>query len=494
MTPTRIGRGAPPGARVRSTVEHERLIDGLEVAGLGKGLATAAGELARPPVFVLPNATVAQAARAIRDARASAALIHGDPPGIVTDSDLRSRVLASGRGPETPVAAVMSRPLRTLAATTPLTGVLLLMVEEDIHHVALTHEGEIVGVLSERDLLRRQLRSPAVLLARIRDAEPDDALDGYVLELASIVDALFAEGLETLAVARVIASLNDALARRLLHLAEAELGPPPCPYAWLVLGSQARMEQLLMSDQDNALVYAEPSPQAEAYFSALAERVVGGLVRAGFPPCPGGCMATNWRRSVSEWQEIFRGWIRTPEPQALLGAEEFLDFRPIYGEASCEPLDEVLLSGGRRPTFLVQLARPAVGFRPPLGVFGRIRAEDDKVDLKLGGIAAIVLLARLYALEAGSGARSTIERLDAAAERGTLTRTGAETLADAFRLLMRFRLRGQLRSLAAGRTPDNRVSLDDISPLERRRLRDALREIVPLQRSTELRWRTDVMS
>jgi CBS domain-containing protein len=249
-----------------------------------------------------------------------------------------------------------------------------------------------------------------------------------------------------------------------------------------------------MSDQDNALVYAEPSREAEAYFSTLAERVVGDLSRAGFPPCPGGCTATNWRRSVSDWQQLFRGWIRTPEPQALLEAEEFLDFRPIYGEASCEPLDEVLLSGGRRPTFLVQLARPAVSFRPPLGLFGRIRAEDDQVDLKLGGIAAIVLLARLYALEAGSGARSTIERLDAAAERGTLTRTGAETLADAFRLLMRFRLRGQLRSLAAGRTPDNRVSLDDISPLERRRLRDALREIVPLQRSTELRWRTDVMS
>jgi CBS domain-containing protein len=494
MPPTTTGRGTPPRGRARTAAEPEPLIQGLEAAGLGKGLATPAGELARPPVFVLPSATVAQAARAIRDAGASAALVGGDPPGIVTDTDLRSRVLAAGRGPETPVADVMTRPLRTLAASTPLSGVLLLMVEQDIHHIALTREDEIVGVLSERDLLRRQLRSPAVLLARIRDAQPDDALDGYVVELASIADALFAEGLDALAVARVIASLNDALARRLLHVAETELGPPPCPYAWLVLGSQARMEQLLMSDQDNALVYAESSPEAERYFKVLAARVVDGLERAGFPLCPGGCTATNWRRPMEEWRRVFWSWIDTPEPEALLEAEEFLDYRPVYGEASIEPLEEILQAAGKRATFLVQLARPAVGFRPPLGLFGRLRSEDDRVDLKRGGIAAIMLLARLYALAAGSGARSTLERLDAAAEAGTLTHTGAETLAEAFRRLMRLRLRGQLHSLAAGRTPDNTVSLDDISPYERRRLIEAFREIVPIQRATELRFRTDVMS
>jgi CBS domain-containing protein len=198
--------------------------------------------------------------------------------------------------------------------------------------------------------------------------------------------------------------------------------------------------------------------------------------------------------ALDDLQAVFTGWIRTPEPRAMLAAEEFLDFRTVHGDLSCAPLEDVLLEGGRRQTFLVQLARPAVGFRPPLGAFGRMHTHDRRIDLKLGGIAAIVLLARLHALAAGSSARSTLERLDAAARGRTLTPTGAEVLAEAFRLLMRLRLRAQLQSLAAGRAPDNTVCVDDLSPLERRRLKAALRALVPLQRATALRYRTDVMS
>jgi CBS domain-containing protein len=478
----------PAGAPHPSAVGHGRR------GGLGPdtGLSGRAEDLAQAPLLVPAQATVEQVARAMTAAEATAALVPGDPIGIVTDSDLRSRVLSEGLPPETPAAAVMTAPVRSVEADAPLSAVLLMMLDEDVHHVPVIRNGAIVGLVRERDLLRRQLRSPLVLMARLRRASADEALAGYSAEVAGIAAGLVADGMEALRVSRVIASLNDALTRRLLDIAEQELGPAPCPYAWFALGSQGRMEPLLSSDADNALAYADHSPAADAYFAALAERVVGGLLRAGLPPCPGGCMATSWRKSLQEWESLFASWILTPEPRALLAAEEFLDFRRVHGELETPKLEEILQAGASRQTFLVQLARPAVGFRPPLRAFGRLRRHH--VDLKLGGIAAIVLLGRLYAFAAGSRARSTPERLDDAVAAGSLTRSGADALIDALRVLTRYRLRVQLEALAAGEEPTDRIAVHDLSVPERRRLRDALREIIPVQELTALRYRTDIAS
>jgi CBS domain-containing protein len=479
-----VGAGARDGSGTRAV--------GPEAGGLGQELATPVGALVvRPPLFIPPEATVAEAARTMREAKTSSALVADDPPGIVTDGDLRNRVLAEELTPDTPVRAVMSRPLRSLPADTPLYAALLLMLDEDFEHVPVTRGGRIVGMVTDMDLLRQQARSPLLLLGRIRTIDRLEALEGYSREIAATAEALFSAGVEPVRIARVIASLNDALSGKLLRLAEARLGPAPCPYAWLALGSEGRMEQVLLSDQDNALVYRDRTPAAHAYFEALAERVVAGLLRAGFPPCPGGYMATNWRRPLADWQAAFRQWVQTPEPQALLQAEVFLDFRRVHGELSTAPLDGILRAGAGSQLFLVQLARAATKFGPPLGPFGRIRSEDGQVDLKRGGIAAIVLLGRVYALAAGSLARPTLERLEAAAAAGTLSRGGAEALADTFRFLIRLRLREQLARLAAGRAPENRVRLEDLSALEQRRLRDAFRAVAELQKATSMRFRTE---
>jgi CBS domain-containing protein len=465
---------------------------GPEAGGLGQEFATPVGALiVRPPLFIPPEATVAKAARIMREAKTSSALVADDPPGIVTDGDLRNRVLAEELTPDTPVRAVMSRPLRSLPADTPLYAALLLMLDEDLEHVPVTREGRIVGMVTDMDLLRQQARSPLLLLGRIRTIDRLEALQGYSREVAATAEALFSAGVEPVRIARVIASLNDALSGKLLRLAEGQLGPPPCPYAWLALGSEGRMEQVLLTDQDNALVYRDHTPGAHAYFESLAEHVVAGLLQAGFPPCPGGYMATNWHRPLVAWREVFRQWVQVPEPQALLQAEVFLDFRRVHGELSPAPLNGILLEGAGSQLFLVQLARAATKFAPPLRPFGRIRAEDRHVDLKRGGIAAIVLLGRLYALAAGSLARPTLERLEAAAAAGTLSRSGAETLADTFRFLMRLRLREQLRRLAAAREPENRVRIEDLSPLEQRRLRDAFRAVAELQKATAMSFRIE---
>jgi CBS domain-containing protein len=459
---------------------------------IGEELTTPLGSLvSRPPVVMGPDASVAEVAHAMRNAGASAALIAAEPAGIVTHRDLSERVVAAGLAPDALATAVMTSPLESFPHTMPVFEALRRMLELGVHHLPVTRAGRVVAILRDTDLLRHQLRSPLPLLSRI------EALGGladvptdYSREVTSIADTLLAGGLGVTQIGGVLAAVSEALVRRLLVLAERELGPPPCPYAWIALGSEGRREQVLLSDQDNALVYARDDGDAGAYFDSLAGLAVDGLLAAGFPRCPGGYMATRWCKPLAEWEATFGRWVQVPEPQALLEAQIFLDFRPVHGELSLEPLARILLAGGRSGRFLHNLARAVLRFRPPVGPLGRVRGT---VDLKAGGIGPIVMLARLYALAAGVPARSTLDRLDAAAETGTLSRAGAEILGESFRFLTRLRLQEQIRDLRQGGLrqgdlPDDDVVVEALSPLERRRLSEALRAVRKQQEAAALRF------
>ncbi|MGH8874817.1 MAG: CBS domain-containing protein, partial [Acidimicrobiia bacterium] len=192
--------------------------------------------LTRPPLRVGAQATVAEAARAMRDARASSVLVNDDPPGIVTDRDLRNRVLAQGMGADTPVAEVMSRPLRTLPAATPIFEALTFMVDEDIHHLPLEEGGEIVGVITDTVFLRHQARSPFAVLRRFERTHDRAVLARFPEELAGVAEAYLRGGVEPTGVGRVIGVWGDTLVRSIIRSTHATLGPPPAPYAWLGLG------------------------------------------------------------------------------------------------------------------------------------------------------------------------------------------------------------------------------------------------------------------
>jgi CBS domain-containing protein len=314
-------------------------------------------------------------------------------------------------------------------------------------------------------------------------------LDRYAADTAAVAAALVAGGADALTTCRALTGLHDALTVRLIELSQAELGPPPCPYAWLALGSGGRLEQSLRTDQDHALVYAGDGP-ATPYFAALGARVTEGLAGAGLRRCPGGYMADRWHMPLVRWRELFLGWVEYPDPPALVEAEVFLDFRRVHGELSTAPLDAVLRKGSGASRFLVGMARAAVRFPPPLRFAGRIRDVAGEVDLKRGGLAGVVLLARLYALSAGSLARSTPDRLAAAAAAGTISRDGATALVEAYRVVAELRLRAQLRQVAAGDEPTNRVRLADLTADERMRLRRAWKTLREHQRATELRFHT----
>jgi CBS domain-containing protein len=328
-------------------------------------------------------------------------------------------------------------------------------------------------------------------LAGIDRLEPLDAYQGQVLDL---IRSGLADGVDAVDVSGAVADANDSLTRRLLDLAETHLGPPACRYRWLALGSHGRREQVLSSDQDHAIAYELPAPgeenAARDYFTALAGLVVPALAHAGLPLCAGGYMATNWCRPLNEFEQLFRSWIEEPRPKALLQAEIFLDVRACHGDLSIDVLDRILLAGGSRGPFRVQMARAAVAFRPPFGWFGRLRTSGSTVDLKLGGTAAIVLLARLYALAAGSTEHSTVPRLQAASAAGTLNPISAESLIDAYRFLTDLRLRHQVEQVGEGMPADNRISLFWLTNEQRQRLRTTLQLVRDIQDVTAMRFST----
>jgi CBS domain-containing protein len=475
------------GERLRTAFEHGRSVSGETMAMPVKYVANLT------PLFVPPDTTVQQTARAMREANATSALIRGEPRGIVTDRDLRNRVLAEGLPVETPVRTVMSTPLRTLDSDMPVFGAMTVMLEEGIHHLALVEEGEVVGIVSATDLFRQQARGPLYLQQKLEQAADEEALAGYADDVTAAVDTMARSGLDAVQIGRIISSLNDTLVARLVRLAEARLGAPPVPYAWLVFGSEGRSEQMLLTDQDNALVYAQDGPGVQEYFAALTEDVVAGLLQAGFPPCPGGYMATNWCKSLNEWIRTFSGWIDQPVPAALMEAGIFFDFRPVHGALSLEPLEEILTSAQKNGLFVAHMVRAAQEFNPPLGFFNRIRSEDGRIDIKHGGIAPIVGLARACSLAAGSRERSTLERLVVAADAGTMSRQGAENLAETFQFLLRLRLQQQLADIRAGKAPTNHLRLKELSSLEQRHLKDALVMIRQMQDGVGASFNTGAM-
>jgi CBS domain-containing protein len=386
--------------------ERLRRSAALESLPIGGELATPVGRLSvSPPIFITGGVTIGEAARRMREAGVSSVLVEGDPVGILTDRDLRSRVLAEGRGPDTRVEAVATRPVQTLPARATLFEALVFMLERRVHHAPLEDEGRITGIITDTDLLRLQVKSPLYLLRKIEHLAIPGDLPRYVHELTAMVEALLWGGLDALQIGPVVSRLNDALVVRLLRTVEADLGPPPVPYAWMVFGSEGRMEQTLITDQDNALVYQDDEGSTDAYFPELAGRVVQLLVTASIPACPGGFMATNWRRSLPGWLRLFRGWVETPEPRALLEALNFFDFRPVHGELDLHALEELLLAAG-----LAGPAAPHRAFPPHPRIRRRRRSQEGWHRADRGARAALC-------------ARGAVDRaLDAGPARGRLRR------------------------------------------------------------------------
>jgi CBS domain-containing protein len=304
-----------------------------------------------------------------------------------------------------------------------------------------------------------------------------ESLAGFGARVAEMTSALLEGGLEANTIAGFVGRLGDALLRRILSWAEADLGPAPAPYAWLEFGSEGRMEQTLLTDQDNALVYGDDGAARRDWFQGLAERVGTDLVAAGFPECPGGYMARNWNGPLAEWTERFRGWMEVPNPEALLVASIFFDFRRVGGTLDLEPLETTLMTARHKTRFLRLFAGASMEYHPPPRFLLRLRGDSSVIDLKAHGVSPIVFLARCFGLEAGTRGRSTAERLDAAARAGLIDEEQRATLLEALRFVLGLRLRRQLEALSRGTPMTPKVALSELGAIERTRLSEAFRAV-----------------
>ncbi|MEW6997358.1 putative nucleotidyltransferase substrate binding domain-containing protein [Colwelliaceae bacterium BS250] len=450
-----------------------------------------------PAVTIEATDSIQQAAKKMTELSFSCLVVvqDGGVAGIVTDKDLRRRCIAEGLSFSQPVSDIMTSNLSLIDINYSAYDALIKMTSQHIHHLPVTKDGQLVGMITVTDLMNQEGLNAVNMASIIRKANT-------VVELAKIAELLpklqiRMTKLGTTAdnVGKTISAITNAFTMRLITMAEQQYGPAPVPYAWLAAGSQARQEQFAHSDQDNALIISnDMQPEDDAWFARLAKFVSDGLAACNFIYCPGNVMATNqkWRQPAKVWQQYFDKWINKPEPLALMNSSIFFDLKIVCGDASL--LTEVRVSMLQKTQantlFIAHMSGNALKLRPPLGFFRDFvlisNGKNKKtLDLKHNGIAPIVDLARIYALSEGIEAVNTIERLRLAAGTKSLSKTSAANLIDAYEFLGTLRVEHQARQLLDSAEPDNYLAPKEISRLEREHLKDVFKVIKTMQSSRQ---------
>jgi len=448
------------------------------------------------PRKVAASATIQEAARAMARYRVGSLLIHaeGDEEeivGIITDRDLRNKVVAAGVDYREPVARIMSSPVTTVLSRSVCFDALMQMMSSGIHHLAVERKGRIIGVITSHDIMLLQGTSPYSLFKEITKQRRIQDLYPLSRKIPDVIRNLVKEGARAGNISRMISILNDQILIRLLALLEDELGPPPTPYCWLLMGSEGRREQTFKTDQDNAIVYDDPqddaaAARAEAYFREFAARAIDHLVHCGYPLCPGDMMASNpkWCQPLSVWRDYFSHWVACPEPKELMHISIFFDFRPGYGrrrlaEALRRHLREIT---AHQEIYLHHLARECLAVRPPLSFFRNFIVEKDgehrnQLDIKKSGLFAYVSFARVMALKHGVRETNTLGRLQVLTQEGHLSEEFGAEVARAYELQMHLRLIHQLNQIEEGAAVDNYIDPARLSELEKRMLKQAFQLI-----------------
>ncbi len=445
----------------------------------------------RTLIHCAPALTIGEAAKLMAREDVSVLPVIDDSGlvGILTDKDLRKRVLAVELNLGTPVGEVMTPDPITLGGSQTVLSALLTMTSHHIHHLPVVDgAGTVTGIVSSSDVLS-QLGSNSFHLAReIETARDLPALIEASAHLPRAVAGLVEAGVDADPVARYVSAIGEMVHRRVLALAQDELGPAPVGFALVCFGSLARHEVSLGSDQDNGFIFGEDYIPAEhdPYFAELGRRLADGLDSAGYRYCPGDIMASNpeYRATVGEWTRRFAGWIERPDPQAILESGIFFDMRPVAGEAKLvEQLREATFAAAsENGIFTSFLARAAAGSAVPLGFFRNFLLEKDAVegkvlDLKTQAITPVIDLARTYAIVGALEATSTVDRLQAAQEQGALDAEAARDLAACFEFVRNVRFRHQAAQIRRGEAPTNKLDPGELSRFDREHLRDAFKLI-----------------
>lgn len=467
--------------------------------GLHLFTSTIRDMLRRPAETIGASASVRDAARKMTELSIGSLLVldqAGQVIGIVTDNDFRTKVVACGLDPDTEISQVASYPVKFIPERALAFDALIQMMNQQVHHLAVEREGAPVGVITAHDIMVQQGTSPISLFREIVAERKIEGLYSLAAKVPLVVAVLMQEGGKAPDVTRMIAALNDHVVTRVLSLVEAELGPAPYPWCWLMMGSEGRSEQTLMTDQDNALVYETPPEEwerikaAKLYFRHLGNKAVEHLAACGYTLCKGEIMASTprWRKPYKVWRGYFDRWMSAPEPQAVLHATIFFDFRPGYGSYRLgERLrDHIARVAPEQGLFLMHLAKDCLTGKAPLTFFRDFVVEKDgqyknRLDLKTRGLVPFVDFGRIMALKYGLKETNTLSRLKALAEAEHVPREFYAELRDAYEFQLQVRLVHQLRRLLAGLTPDNYIDLGDLTDTEKQTLKEAFGVINRIQ-------------
>ena len=429
---------------------------------------------------------------------------NGDLVGIVTDHDIRERVVVAGLDVSQPISRIMSAPVVTIHENAPIFEAFLLERERNIDHLAVTDSGEaLVGIIRSSRTLQPDRYSPMVLTQQIHRAKSVDELADCHDRLPALVGSLVDSGALPRNICHVTSAVADSIAQRIIALTLEELGPAPARFAFVALGSEARQEQTLATDQDNALLFAangRPPSEVEQYFLKLGELVCARLDGAGYRYCGNEAMARDrrWNQPLQQWQEYFSAWITEPDETALAHCNVFFDLRCIYGDSALvrELWSHVSQALEAHPAFFSYMALNTVRYKPPLGLFGKIVTESSgdaahTFNIK-EAMLPIVNFARLHALKHRLEATNTFDRLDELFALDVLQADSYRGVSQAYEQLMQLRYRHQVEMIRLEQTPDNSVDPRSLTQIETGTLKNTFSQISMIQKKVAHEFRAGV--
>ena len=457
--------------------------------------------LVRPAVTGEPDLSLTEAAKRMSHEGVSSLLItEADMPvGIITDRDIRTRAVAKGINLDSPVREIMTEQLVTVRHDNLAFEAMNLMMRHNVHHLPVVKHQQPIGIVSLSDIIRYESRNSLFVVGRIFHQQNVDDLTTLTEEVQASFVRMVKQDVSAKIIGSAMAAIGRSFKQRLLELGEAKLGPPPIPYCYLAMGSMARQEQLIVTDQDNAMILDnrfDPAKHDE-YFAALATFVSDGLARCGYPYCSGAIMATNakWRQPLHAWQGYFTSWIESPTAVSLLDSNVFFDLDGVYGRTEFAETLRVLIAktakGNAR--FLASMARNALQRTPPIGFFKEFVVEPDgrhtrAINLKRRGTAPLTDLIRVHALAIGSRSRNSFDRVADIINAGILPQGRGQDLHDALEFISMARARNQANEITSGQPADNSIEPETLSDFERKSLRDAFLILANAQKFLKFRY------
>lgn len=423
--------------------------------------------------------------------------------GIVTDADFRTKVLAKNLEPGIPVSKIMSSPVITISSDSLIFEAFLTMIGKDKRHLAVCGEsGAISGIITEKDLIAAQTKDTYLLLKTITTARTIADLKDFHDRLCRMLLDPIDAGVNPEVITRLITTFSDAILKKIMAFSLEEIGPAPCRFVFLTMGSEGREEQTLVSDQDNAIVYADPASDTEAeaaaaYFSRLADQVCTRLDMAGYRFCEGNNMAKNpkWCQPLSVWKQYFHTWIRKAKPEDLLYSSIFFDFKGTYGDLtlSSQLKDHLFESIQGWSGFLRNMTENALYFKPPIGLFGKLKVASEgrhknAFDIKYA-MLPLTDVTRVYALKNNIHQTNTLKRLFRLYTRHAITAKEYHNLVQCYHFLMKLRFRRQITNIMdEGTPPDNYINPDNLSSLDRHMLKEIFKTIENFQQKLNMEF------